>query len=63
MSIQISFASHGGLLTPTPDLSIEVDNIDICLELMKRAGFPIEYGPANDHGGYEDFLSAIRSAS
>lgn len=28
MGIQISFASEGGSQTPTPDLSIEVDDID-----------------------------------
>lgn len=63
MSVQISFASQGGSLTPTPDLSIEVDNVDIFLERMKNAGFPIEYGPADEPWGYEDFLSAIRLAS
>ncbi|WP_276357678.1 VOC family protein [Cohnella caldifontis] len=55
MNIQISFASQGGSLTPTPDLSIEVDNVDICLERMKRAGFPIEYGPVDEPWGVRRF--------
>ncbi|MEO7464075.1 MAG: hypothetical protein ABIV42_01210 [Nitrosospira sp.] len=32
MSIQISFASHGGSGTPTPDLSIEVNDLDAAFE-------------------------------
>ena len=37
MSIQISFASQGGSDTPTPDLSIEVDDVDAALERMRGA--------------------------
>jgi catechol 2,3-dioxygenase-like lactoylglutathione lyase family enzyme len=48
MSIQISFASQGGSGTPTPDLSIEVDDLDAALERMNEAGFPIEYGPTEE---------------
>ncbi|KKC48963.1 glyoxalase [Paenibacillus sp. D9] len=55
MSIQISFASQGGSETPTPDLSIEVDDIDAALEGMKRAGFPIEYGPVDEPWGVRRF--------
>jgi catechol 2,3-dioxygenase-like lactoylglutathione lyase family enzyme len=55
MSIQISFASEGGSGTPTPDLSIEVDNLDAALERMKRAGIPIEYGPADEPWGVRRF--------
>lgn len=55
MDIQISFASEGGSLTPTPDLSIEVDNIDDALERIKRAGIPIEYGPVNEPWGVRRF--------
>lgn len=55
MSIQISFASQGGSHTPTPDLSIEVDDVDTALERMKRAGFPIEYGPADEPWGVRRF--------
>ena len=37
MSIQISFASQGGSDTPTPDLSVEVDDVDAALERMRGA--------------------------
>ena len=55
MSVQISFASQGGSGTPTPDLSIEVDDVDAALERMRRAGFPIEYGPADEPWGVRRF--------
>lgn len=55
MGIQISFASQGGSGTPTPDLSIEVDDVDEMLERMKQAGFPIEYGPADEPWGVRRF--------
>jgi catechol 2,3-dioxygenase-like lactoylglutathione lyase family enzyme len=48
MTVQISFASQGGSDTPTPDLSIEVDDVDAALEKVKQAGIPIEYGPADE---------------
>lgn len=34
--------------SPTADLSIEVDDVDICFERMKSAGFLIEYGPVDE---------------
>ncbi|MBP1988874.1 VOC family protein [Paenibacillus eucommiae] len=55
MSVQISFASQGGSDTAVPDLSIEVDDVDTVLELMKAAGFPIEYGPADEPWGVRRF--------
>ncbi|MCK9858719.1 VOC family protein [Paenibacillus sp. ATY16] len=55
MNIQISFASQGGSETPTPDLSIEVDDLDAALDGMKRAGFPIEYGPVHEPWGVRRF--------
>jgi catechol 2,3-dioxygenase-like lactoylglutathione lyase family enzyme len=55
MSIQISFASQGGAGTPTPDLSIEVDDLDAALERMRRAEFPVEYGPADEPWGVRRF--------
>lgn len=56
MRVQISFASQGGSNTLTPDLSIEVDDVDKALERMKEAGFPIEYGPADEPWGVRRFF-------
>ncbi|MDF2650845.1 MAG: Glyoxalase/bleomycin resistance protein/dioxygenase [Paenibacillus sp.] len=55
MSVQISFASEGGSGTPTPDLSIEVDDTDAALERMQAAGVPIEYGPVDEPWGVRRF--------
>ena len=55
MSVQVSFASQGGSGTSVPDLSIEVDDVDAALEAMKKAGFPIEYGPADEPWGVRRF--------
>jgi catechol 2,3-dioxygenase-like lactoylglutathione lyase family enzyme len=46
MNIQISVATEGGSGTPTPDLSIEVDDLDAALELVRKAGITLVYGPA-----------------
>jgi catechol 2,3-dioxygenase-like lactoylglutathione lyase family enzyme len=55
MSIQVSFASEGGSGAPVPDLSIEVDEIDVALRRMIEAGFPIEYGPVDEPWGVRRF--------
>jgi catechol 2,3-dioxygenase-like lactoylglutathione lyase family enzyme len=55
MNIQISFASQGGSNTSTPDLSIEVDDVDTALERMKNAGFQIQYGPVDESWGVRRF--------
>src|SRR5262245_35713827 len=55
MTVQISFMSEGGSDTPTPDLSIEVDDLNTVLERMQAAGFPIEYGPAEEPWGVRRF--------
>jgi len=55
MEVQISFMSEGGSDTPAPDLSIEVDDLDAALERMQAAGFPIEYGPAEEPWGVRRF--------
>ena len=54
-AVQISFASQGGSGTATPDLSIEVDNVDEAFQRMTEAGFPIEYGPADEPWGVRRF--------
>ncbi|WP_440531774.1 VOC family protein [Variovorax sp. YR566] len=55
MTLQVSFASEGGSGTPVPDLSIEVDDVDMAFERMKAAGFAIEYGPADEPWGVRRF--------
>lgn len=55
MTVQISFASQGGSGTTTPDISIEVDDVDNALQAMEQAGFKIEYGPANEPWGVRRF--------
>lgn len=55
MRVQISFAEQGGSGTATPDLSIEVDDVDAALDGMRKAGFPIEYGPADEPWGVRRF--------
>jgi catechol 2,3-dioxygenase-like lactoylglutathione lyase family enzyme len=54
-AVQISFLSQGGSDTPAPDLSIEVDDVDAALAAMKRAGFAVEYGPADEPWGVRRF--------
>jgi len=56
MKVQISIASQGGSGTPTPDLSIEVDDVDIAYERIKEAGFQIEYGLTNEPWGVRRFF-------
>ena len=55
MSVQISVMSEGGSGTPTPDLSIEVDDLDAALERMRGAGIASEYGPADEAWGVRRF--------
>lgn len=45
MAVQISFASQGGSGTPVPDLSIEVDDLDVALKRVKKAN--VTLGPNN----------------
>jgi catechol 2,3-dioxygenase-like lactoylglutathione lyase family enzyme len=55
MTVQVSFAVEGGSGTPVPDLSIEVDDVDAVLAAMQAAGFPVEYGPADEPWGVRRF--------
>lgn len=55
MPIEISFLSEGGSGTLTPDLSIEVDDLDTALIRIKEAGIPIEYGPFDEPWGVRRF--------
>lgn len=53
--VQISFLSEGGNGTPTPDLSIEVDDVDQAYAAMTAAGFAVEYGPVDEPWGVRRF--------
>jgi len=55
MTVQISVASEGGSGTPVPALSIEVDDLEAALARLRKAGFPIEYGPADEPWGVRRF--------
>nr|WP_314499477.1 VOC family protein [uncultured Chryseobacterium sp.] len=48
MDLQVSFATEGGSGTEVPDLSIEVNDVNLVYNRMKEAGFPVEYGPVNE---------------
>jgi catechol 2,3-dioxygenase-like lactoylglutathione lyase family enzyme len=56
MSVQISFATEGGSGAPTPDISIEVDDLDAALSGMKKAKVAIEYGPVDEPWGVRRFF-------
>lgn len=56
MTVQIGIASEGGAGTPVPDLSIEVDDVDMALKRMQKAGFVVEYGPADEEWGVRRFF-------
>ncbi|MDX8479124.1 VOC family protein [Mesorhizobium sp. VK24D] len=56
MTVQISFMAQGGSGTPVPDLSIEVDDVDAALDRMRKAGFAVEYGPADEPWGVRRFF-------
>src|SRR4029453_13853095 len=55
MGVQVSFATQGGSDTPVPDLSIEVDDIEVALRTVRKAGFPVEYGPRSEPWGVRRF--------
>jgi catechol 2,3-dioxygenase-like lactoylglutathione lyase family enzyme len=56
MTVQISFMSEGGSGTPVPELSIEVDDLDVALQRARQAGIPIEYGPVLEPWGVRRFF-------
>ena len=55
MKVQISFATEGGCGTPVPDLSVEVDDIEMALEKVRDANITIEYGPVIKPWGVRRF--------
>jgi catechol 2,3-dioxygenase-like lactoylglutathione lyase family enzyme len=56
MTVQVSFAAEGGSGAPTPDLSIEVDDLNAALDRVKKARIAIEYGPADEPWGVRRFF-------
>lgn len=56
MPVQISIASEGGSGTPVPELSIEVDDIDIALTRLKQRNIPVVYGPVQEPWGVRRFF-------
>ncbi len=52
---QISVATQGGNGTPVPDLSIEVDDLDIVYRRAMAKGLNIEYGPVREPWGVRRF--------
>lgn len=56
MLVQISFMSQGGSGTQVPDLSIEVDDLDVAFNNCKKGGFVIEYGPVAEPWGVRRFF-------
>ncbi|MFC5585888.1 VOC family protein [Nitratireductor kimnyeongensis] len=57
MTLQVSIMSQGGSDTPVPDLSIEVDDLDEALGRVRKAGYPVEYGPAEEPWGVRRFYT------
>jgi catechol 2,3-dioxygenase-like lactoylglutathione lyase family enzyme len=56
MPLQVSFMTEGGSGPPTPDLSIEVDDLDEALTRVRKATLPIEYGPTAEPWGVRRFF-------
>ena len=54
-AVQISIASEGGSGTPVPDLSIEVDDVDIIYARAKKLGHEIVYELTNEPWGVRRF--------
>jgi catechol 2,3-dioxygenase-like lactoylglutathione lyase family enzyme len=56
MSVQISFMSEGGSGAQVPDLSIEVDDLDLAITNCRKGGFAIAYGPVVEPWGVRRFF-------
>jgi len=56
MSVQVSVASEGGGGAPTPDLSIEVDDLEDALHRVQEANIAVEYGPTDEPWGVRRFF-------
>jgi catechol 2,3-dioxygenase-like lactoylglutathione lyase family enzyme len=56
MPVQVSVMTEGGSGTPVPDLSIEVDDLDVALARIREAKIPIVYGPKDETWGVRRFF-------
>ncbi len=54
-NIQISIASEGGSGTPVPDMSIEVDDVDVTYARAQAMGLEIVYDLTNEPWGVRRF--------
>ena len=52
---QISIASEGGSGTPVPDISIEVEDVDMVYERARTGGYEIAYDIADEPWGVRRF--------
>src|SRR5262245_59152295 len=57
---QVSVATEGGLGTPVPDISIEVDDLDEVERRVREARLVIEYGPTNEPWGVRRFSEILQ---
>lgn len=56
MEVQISFMTEGGGGTKVPDISIEVDDVELAYKLMKKSRFKIEYLLTDEPWGVRRFF-------
>lgn len=54
-TVQLNIATEGGAGAAVADISIEVDDLDIAIERVKRAKIDIEYGPITEPWGLRRF--------
>ena len=54
-TVQLNIATEGGAGTEVADISIEVDDLDVAIERVKRANVDIEYGPITEPWGLRRF--------
>ncbi|MGE0786267.1 MAG: VOC family protein [Sandaracinaceae bacterium] len=55
-SVQVTFLTEGGAGAAAPDLSVEVDDLEVALSRARDAGFAIEYGPVTEPWGVRRFF-------
>lgn len=53
--IQLAVSSSGGAGAPSPDITIEVDDLDQVLSNCRRDGIALEYGPSDESWGVRRF--------